>query len=173
LMRAQSFLLDLPIPSEMAWCKASPVPEEILQVSGVMEPTLGAKLLGLLKQIAPNITRVAVLLNPDNRTNMKILALLEADAPRYNVKVVSAPARGVPEIEAAMSDWKKEPNCGVIVPSDPVTNSQRKLVIELAARCRLPIVYALRAAVADGGLISYGIININGSVHVSDYQFLT
>jgi putative ABC transport system substrate-binding protein len=124
---------------------------------GVMEPTLGAKLLGLLKQIAPNITRVAVLLNPDNRTNMRILALLEADAPRYDVKVVSAPARGVSEIEAAISEWKKEANCGVIVPSDPVTNSQRKLVIELAASYRLPTVYALRAAVADGGLMSYGV----------------
>ena len=124
---------------------------------GVMEPTLGAKLLGLLKQIAPNTTRVAVLLNPDNRSNTKILALLEADAPRYNVKVVSAPARGVTEIEMAMAEWGKELDCGVIVPSDPVTNSRRKLIIELAARYRLPTVYSLRSAVADGGLISYGV----------------
>lgn len=124
---------------------------------GVMEPTLGAKLVGLLKQVAPNTTRVAVLLNPDNRTNTRILALLEADAPRYNLKVVSVPARGVPEIETAMADWGKEPNCGVIVPSDPVTNSRRKLIIELAARYRLPTVYSLRSAVADCGLISYGV----------------
>jgi putative ABC transport system substrate-binding protein len=124
---------------------------------GVMEPTLGAKLLGLLKQIAPNTTRVAVLLNPDNRTNTRILGLLEADAPHYNVKVASGPARGVVEIETAMAEWAKEPGYGVIVPSDPVTNSRRKLIIELAARYRLPAVYSLRSAVADGGLMSYGV----------------
>jgi ABC-type uncharacterized transport system substrate-binding protein len=124
---------------------------------GVMEQTLGAKLLGLLKQIAPDITRVAVLLNPDNRTNMRVLALLEADAPRYNVTVVSAPAREAAEIETAVAEWGKQSNCGVIVPSDPATNSRRKLIIELAARYRLPTVYSLRSAVADGGLISYGV----------------
>ena len=124
---------------------------------GVMEPTLGAKLLGLLKQIAPNVARVAVLLNPDNRTNRRVLALLEADAPRHGVQVVSASAREVPEIETAMAEWGKGSNCGMIVPSDPVTNSRRKLIIELAARYRLPTVYSLRAAVADGGLMSYGV----------------
>jgi putative ABC transport system substrate-binding protein len=124
---------------------------------GVMERTLGAKLLGLLKQIAPNTTRVAVLLNPDNRTNTRILALLEANAPNYNVIVVSAPARSVAEIETAMAQWAKESNYGVIVPSDPAVNSRRKLVVELAARYRLPIVYSLRSAVADGGLMSYGV----------------
>jgi putative ABC transport system substrate-binding protein len=123
---------------------------------GVQEPTLGAKLLGLLKQIAPNTTRVAVLVNPDNRTNTKILALLEADASRYNVKIVSAAVREAPEIETAMAEWGKEPNCGVIVPSGPVTNSRRKMIIELAERYRLPTIYSLRSAVTDGGLISYG-----------------
>ena len=46
---------------------------------------------------------------------------------------------------------------GLIVPSDPVTNAQRGLIVEVAARYRLPVVYALRAAVADGGLMSYGV----------------
>src|ERR1700744_1309830 len=52
---------------------------------------------------------------------------------------------------ANVSDW------GVIVPSDPTTNSQRKLFVELTTRYRLPTIFALRAAVADGGLMSYGV----------------
>jgi putative tryptophan/tyrosine transport system substrate-binding protein len=70
---------------------------------------------------------------------------------------VSASARETADIETAMTHWGQEPGYGVIVPSDPITNSRRKLFIELAARYRLPAIYALRAAVADGGLMSYGV----------------
>lgn len=123
----------------------------------VMEPSLGAKLLGMLKQIAPRVSRVAVLLNPDNATHNHVLASLENAASGFAVRIESAPARNRAEIEAAMSQLGTEQDCGVIVPSDPTTNSQRKLFIELAARHRLPAIFALRAAVADGGLMSYGV----------------
>jgi putative ABC transport system substrate-binding protein len=56
-----------------------------------------------------------------------------------------------------MMQWGQAPGYGVIVPSDPITNSRRKPIIELAARYRLPAIYALRGAVADGGLMSYGV----------------
>src|ERR1700730_9787547 len=123
----------------------------------VMEPTLGAKLLGMLKQIAPQVPHIAILMNPDNGTHKRVLALLEAAAPGFSVDVVSASARETADIETAMTQWGQEPGYGVIVPSDPITNSRRKLFIELAARYRLPAIYALRAAVADGGLMSYGV----------------
>jgi putative tryptophan/tyrosine transport system substrate-binding protein len=123
----------------------------------VMEPSLGSKLLGMLKQIAPHVTRVAVLLNPDNATHKHVLTLLRTAAPGLGVKLESAPARDRAEIEVAMSRLGSDSNYGVIVPSDPTTNSQRKLFIEFAARYRLPTIYALRAAVADGGLMSYGV----------------
>jgi len=123
----------------------------------VMEPSLGAKLLGTLKQIAPQVTHVAILMNPDNGTHKRILALLEAAAPGFSVNIVSASARETTDIETAMTQWGQAPGFGVIVPSDPITNSRRKLFIELAARYRLPAIYALRAAVADGGLMSYGV----------------
>jgi len=61
------------------------------------------------------------------------------------------------EIEAAMTRWGRESDYGLIVPSDPSTNSHRRLIIELAARYRLPTIYALRSATADGGLMSYGV----------------
>ncbi len=123
----------------------------------VMEPSLGSKLLGMLEQVAPHVVRVAVLINPDNVTHQRILALLQAAAPDFSVKIVSAPAREASEIEKAMDQWGRDSGYGVIVPSDPATNSHRKLFIELAARYSLPTIYALRAAVTDGGLMSYGV----------------
>src|SRR5262245_1874370 len=68
-----------------------------------------------------------------------------------------APLRGSNEIDAAMAQWGREPNFGVIVVPDPATNAHRKLINELAARHRLPVIHALRAGAADGGLISYGV----------------
>jgi putative ABC transport system substrate-binding protein len=123
----------------------------------VMEPSLGSKLLGMLKQVAPHVAHVAVLMNPDNFTHRRILALLETAAPGFAVNVVSASAREAGEAQAAMSQWGQGSEFGVIVPSDPATNSHRKLLVELAARYRLPTIFALRAAAADGGLMSYGV----------------
>ena len=119
----------------------------------VMEASLGGKWLGMLKQVAPRIAQVVVLVNPDNATHQRILASLFATAPTFAVEVVAAPVHEAGDIEAAMrgSDY------GLIVPADPSTNSRRGLVIELAARHRIPAIYALRAATADGGLMSYGV----------------
>ncbi len=124
---------------------------------GVMEPTLGVKLLGMLKQVAPQVTRVGVLVNPDNATHQRIFALLASAAADFSVEVVKASGREAGQIEVAMKQWSQGASYGLIVPSDPTTNAQRKLMIELAARYRMPAVYALRAATADGGLMSYGV----------------
>jgi putative tryptophan/tyrosine transport system substrate-binding protein len=124
---------------------------------GVMEPSLGAKLLEMLKQVAPRVTHVAVLLNPDSANNQRALALLVAAAPRFAVEVVAAPLREPAEIEAAITQWGQGSDDGLIVLADPSTNSHRRLIVELAARHRLPVIYALRAATADGGLMSYGV----------------
>jgi ABC transporter substrate binding protein len=61
------------------------------------------------------------------------------------------------EIQAAMTQWGRESGYGLIVPSDPSTNAQRSLIIELAANYRMPTIYALRSAATDGGLMSYGV----------------
>jgi putative tryptophan/tyrosine transport system substrate-binding protein len=123
----------------------------------VMEPTLGAKLLGMLKQVAPQVTHVGVLVNPDSVTHQRIFALLTAAAAKFAVEVVKAPAREPAQIQAAMTQWGQQSGYGLIVPSDPSTNAQRKLIIELAARHQMPAIYALRAATVDGGLMSYGV----------------
>jgi putative tryptophan/tyrosine transport system substrate-binding protein len=123
----------------------------------VMEPTLGAKLLGMLKQVAPRVSHVGVLVNPDNATHQRIFSSLLGAAPRLAVEVVKAPAREPGQIEAAMMEWGQDSSYGLVVPSDPSTNAQRKVIIELAARYRMPAIYALRSATADGGLMSYGV----------------
>jgi putative ABC transport system substrate-binding protein len=122
----------------------------------VFEPSLAAKLLELLKEIAPQVDRVAVLTNPDANPASWV-ASAAAAAARFAVAVVEAPLRNSNEIEAAMAEWAREPNFGLIVVPDPSTNAHRKLINELAARHRLPVIHALRAAAAEGGLISYGI----------------
>ena len=123
----------------------------------VMEPTLGTKLLGMLKQVAPQVTRVGVLVNPDSVTHQRIFALLTAAAASIAVEVVKAPAREPAEIQAAITQWGRESHYGLIVPADPSTNAQRRLIIELAAHYRMAAIYALRSATADGGLMSYGV----------------
>ncbi len=122
----------------------------------VFEPSLAAKLLELLKEIAPHVGRVAILSNPDANP-ASWLASAVAAAPRFAVEVVAAPLRDSNEIEGAMAQWGREPNFGLIVVPDPATNAHRKQINELAARHRLPVIHALRAAAAEGGLISYGV----------------
>jgi putative tryptophan/tyrosine transport system substrate-binding protein len=139
------------------WVQSLAHPGGNLTGFAVMEPSLGTKLLEMLKQVSPRVTRVAALVNPDNATHKRICTLLTAAAPSFAVEVVTAPAPEPAEIEAAMSEWGKVLDYGLIVPSDPLTNSHRKLIIELAARYHLPAIYALRAATADGGLMSYGV----------------
>ena len=122
----------------------------------VFEPSLGAKLLELLKEIAPHVTHVAILFNPDANSASWFVAAAAA-APRFAVEVVEAPLRDSNEIEAAMAKWGRQPNFGLIVVPDPATNAHRKLINELAVRHRLPVIHALRSATRDGGLISYGV----------------
>jgi len=123
----------------------------------VVEPTLGPKWLELLKEIAPRVTRVSVLLNPGN-SGSALLAHAAADSSkRFGLEMVVTPIRDAAEIEAAAEMLAKQPNSGLIFPPDPVIAGHRKLIVDLAARHRLPAVYALRSFVDEGGLISYGI----------------
>jgi putative ABC transport system substrate-binding protein len=122
----------------------------------VFEPSFGAKLLELLKEIAPHVARAAILFNPD-ANSASWLAAAAAVAPRFAIEVVEAPLRDSNEIEAAMAQWGRQPNYGLIVLPDPATNAHRKLINELAARYRLPAIHALAGATRDGGLMSYGV----------------
>jgi len=122
-----------------------------------LETSVGAKLLELLKDIAPRLTRIAVLINPDNPGSPRLSESAASAARKFAVDVVALPVRNSAEIEAAMARWGREPGAGLIVPPDPSTNSYRQLIVELASRYRIPAIHTLRAAAVDGALMSYGV----------------
>ncbi len=121
------------------------------------ELTVGGKWLEMLKEIAPGVSRVAVILNPVQSPQVAILRAIEAVAPSVGVPVITAGVQNAAEIERAVDAFAREPNGGLIVLPNPVTIGQRELIIALAARHRLPAVYAYRYFVTDGGLMSYGV----------------
>jgi ABC-type uncharacterized transport system substrate-binding protein len=123
----------------------------------VAEFSTFGKLLEVLKEVAPHVTRVAVVLNPDQIPQTGMLRAIEAAAPSFRVQVTAAGARDATELERAIDQFARVPNGGLIVLPKPVTDGNRGLIIAMAARHRLPAAYAFRHSVADGGLVSYGI----------------
>jgi ABC-type uncharacterized transport system substrate-binding protein len=117
---------------------------------------LSGKWLELLKQIAPGITRAAVLRDPAIASGIGQFAAVQAMAPSLGVELSPVDARDAPEIERAVTAFARSGNGGLVVTPSPVANRHRDLIITLAARHRLPAVYAWRYYVTAGGLISYG-----------------
>jgi putative ABC transport system substrate-binding protein len=117
---------------------------------------MGAKWLEMLKQIAPHVTRVAVMFNPDNFGTALFSDSAVAAAQGLAIEAATAAVRSPQEIEATVAMLAREPGGGLILPPDAFTVSHRKLIVELAARSGLPAIYSRRVFVADGGLLSYG-----------------
>ena len=115
-----------------------------------------AKWLELLKQIAPGVTRVAVLREPALGSGIGQLASIQAVAPSLGVELRPVDTRDAGEIERAITAFAQDSNGGLIVTWSPETAARRKLVIAMATRHRLPAVYPYPLFVADGGLIAYG-----------------
>ena len=114
------------------------------------------KWLELLKEIAPGVTRAAVVRDPALVSGTGQLAAIQAVAPSFSVELNPVDARDPTEMERAIAAFARSANGGLIVTASPASVTHRKLIIALAARHRLPAVYAFRFMAADGGLISYG-----------------
>ena len=114
-----------------------------------------AKWLELLKQIAPGVTRVAVL-RPAIIGGVGQLGAIQGAAPSLGVEVSPVDLRDIAEIERAVTAFARRPDGGLIVVASALAVVHRKLIIELAARHRLPAIYPFRVFVPAGGLISYG-----------------
>lgn len=115
-----------------------------------------AKWLELLKEIAPKITQVAVLQDPQNPSSISQFAAIQSLAPSLGVELKSLPLRDVGEIERMVAAFARGSNAGLIVTRTAAAISHRDLIIALAGRHRLPAVYPLRFFVTGGGLVSYG-----------------
>jgi len=123
----------------------------------VAEPTQAGKWMELLKEIAPRVTRVAVLFNPAMATFAEFwLKPFQAAAPSFAVEVILAPVHNTSELESVIAAQASEPNSGLFVMPDAFTITYRVEVTSLAARYRLPAVYAFRFFTKLGGLLSYG-----------------
>ena len=122
----------------------------------LFEYGMSAKWLELLKQIAPQVTRVAVLRDPNNPTGIGQFAAIQPVAPSFRVELRPIDPRNASEIERAIAAFAREANSGLMVLSGGLAIVHRGLIITLAARYRLPAVYPSRFFVADRGLISYG-----------------
>ena len=120
-----------------------------------MEFGTSAKWLELLKQIAPGVTRVAVL-RPAIIGGVGQLGAIQGAAPSLGVEVSPVDLRDIAEIERTVTAFARGPNGGLIVVASALAVVHRKLIIELAARHRLPAIYPFRVFVPAGGLISYG-----------------
>jgi len=114
-----------------------------------------AKLIELLKQIAPRVTRATVVRNPGSTLDLSAFAAIQAVAPSLRVEVTPVGRRDADEIERGITAFAREPNGGVIV-TGQLPQIQRDQIIALAARHRLPAVYSFRGFVTAGGLISFG-----------------
>jgi putative tryptophan/tyrosine transport system substrate-binding protein len=117
---------------------------------------LSGKWLELLKQIAPGVTRAAVLRDPAVASGIGQFGAVQAVAPSLGVELSPVDVRDAPEIERAVTSFARFGNGGLIVTPSPLSTRHRDLIIMLAARHRLPAVYAWRYFVTAGGLISYG-----------------
>ena len=124
-----------------------------------VEFSLTGKWLGLLKEIAPGIKRVAFIFDPKLAPGggSYYTGLIEASAGSFAVVPTVAPVHGTAEIERAIGEFAGEPNGGLVVLPDATTLVHRGLIVALAARHRVPAIYAFHGIAANGGLISYSI----------------
>jgi putative ABC transport system substrate-binding protein len=120
------------------------------------EPAIGGKWLAFLKQIAPDLRRVAVVHVPEIIPNVAFLHVVEAAAPSLGLSVTAAAVRNGADIERVLSAFGQEGG-GLIVTPSALTATRRDLIITLAAGLRLPAIYSFGFYAESGGLMSYGI----------------
>jgi putative ABC transport system substrate-binding protein len=122
-----------------------------------LEFSLGEKWVGFLKELAPGVTRITYLFHPQIGPYYSLwLKSVETAAATFGVETTAAPVRTPADIEHTISAIAAQPNGGLVVQPDSYTIANRRLIIELAARHRVPAVYTYPYEAADGGLVSYG-----------------
>jgi putative ABC transport system substrate-binding protein len=125
------------------------------------EGTLGGKWLELLSEIAPGLKRAAIMFNRDSATVSSFMPSLETAARSLKVVPITAPVHSDGEIETAITALGREPGAGLVVAPDVFTSSHRPPIILMAARNNVPAVYAQSEFVRAGGLLSYGVDQVD------------
>ncbi len=122
-----------------------------------LEDSVTGKLLELLKEIAPRLTKVVMFYNPATAPYHNIyIPPFKAAAASHGIEPGLAPYRNLAELEITMATLAKDPNVGLIAMPDGFASANHEKLVEMANKYRLPTIYAVRAATAAGGLIAYG-----------------
>jgi ABC-type uncharacterized transport system substrate-binding protein len=120
------------------------------------EYSLSAKWVELLKEIAPGVTRAAILWDPTVAAGIGQFAIIQSVAPSFGIDVRAINLRDAAEVERSVAAFARTPNGGLILTTGALSGVHRDLVISLSARFKLPATYQERSYVAAGGLVSYG-----------------
>jgi putative ABC transport system substrate-binding protein len=119
------------------------------------EDGIAGKWIGMLKQVAPGLKRVALVAGPKTTAYEYFVRSAEAAAPSFGIEVIPTPISNATDIERSLDSFAQVPNGGLVLPTDGTTIVYRNLIVALVNRNRLPAVYALRQFITDGGLMSY------------------
>jgi putative ABC transport system substrate-binding protein len=128
---------------------------------GILEATLGGKWLELLSEIAPGLKRAAIMFNPDTSPTSAYMPSLETAARSLKVALITAPVDSDVEIETAITALGREPGGGLVVLPGPWISVHRTPIISAAVRNKVPAVYNQSAFARDGGLLSYGVDQVD------------
>jgi ABC-type uncharacterized transport system substrate-binding protein len=134
-----------------------------------VEYGMAAKWLELLKEIAPSVTRAAILRDPAVPEGIGQFTVIQSAAPSLKVVVSPIDIRNAGEIERALTEFARSDNGGLILTSSALANVQRDLIISLAAKFRLPAVYSFRFFASAGGLAAYGSDSIDPHRRAASY----
>jgi putative ABC transport system substrate-binding protein len=135
----------------------------------MFEYNLSGKWLELLKEIAPSVTRAAILRDPATAAGIGQFAVIQSVASSVRIDVSPVSVREPTEIEQAIATFASSPNGGMVLTASALSGVHHNLIISLAARYKLPTVYVEKYYVADGGLISYGADFIDQYRRAADY----
>ena len=124
------------------------------------EVSVAGKWLGLLKKIAPGFSRVAVMFNPETSPQSRFfMPAIESAASALDVQAVTVPVRATADIEPALDRFARQPNGGLILPTDTFIRLRIKIIADVALRLSLPSISAQNEYVKQGGLMYYGPID--------------
>jgi putative tryptophan/tyrosine transport system substrate-binding protein len=120
------------------------------------EPSIGAKWLGLLKEVAPKLARSATMFDPDLAPHAPyLLNSVEAASQALGIATIAAPVRTAAEVEAVVASLARDGDGALVVIPDPFTIAHREAIISAAASHRIPAIYSYRVFADDGGLMAY------------------
>jgi putative ABC transport system substrate-binding protein len=133
------------------------------------DTSIAGKWMEILKEAAPFVSQVTVLADPKQSNHQAFLNVIETTAPSLKIQILASGVSDRAEIEQAITALAGQTDRGLIVLPGPVNNTQRDSIIKLAARYRLPAIYPFKYYAKDGGLLCYGIDQIDEWSNAAGY----